>query len=363
MTHQKSGVKSGLKIENQKNFLIKSAFYITVALFLFLALKLISGPLLPFTLAALITVLLQRGVRKWSAKLKLKKKAASVFAVLAVYAIVGGLVTWIGYALYKQLLRFASNLPQYAEQVFGVFENLSDKFNSIFGKDLGLGDSIIGDLSNMTAESIAGGIADIVASFVGGIASKIPIFILSVVIMIVASTYLAKDYDEICNFLMKKLPASVSSVLIDVKNDILTSVSGMFKGYALIMLMTFVELVVGLTLVGSEYAFMIAAITAIVDILPIFGSGTVLIPWAVFSALFGNYKKALGLAAIYLIITAVRNFAEPKIIGAEVGVHPLVMLASVFLGLSLFGAAGIVVLPLAVIVGKRILERKNANNG
>ena len=351
-----------MKIENQKEFLIKSAFYVTVVLFLFLALKLISGPLLPFTLAALITVLLQRVSRKWSQKLKLKKKATAVFAVLMVYLLAGGLITWLCYALYKQLIRFASNLPQYAEQVSNVFVNLSQKFSGVFGKDLGLGGSIIEDLPNMTAESIASGFADLIASFVGSVASNIPIFILSVVIMVVASTYFAKDYDEICAFFFKRLPLKVSETLADIKNDILTSIAGMLKGYALIMLLTFVELVIGLTLIGSEYAFIIAAVTAVVDILPIFGSGTVIIPWAILSALLGNYKKALGLAAIYLIITAVRNFAEPKIIGAELGVHPLVMLASVFLGLSLFGAAGILVLPLAVIVGKRIIERKTSVN-
>lgn len=351
-----------MKIEKQKEFLIKSAFYITLGLFIFVALKLISGPLLPFALAVLITVLLQRGVRKWSKKLKLKKKAASVIAVLSVYLVAGILVSWVGYALYKQLTGFASRLPEFAADVSLLFENLSSKFDRFFGGFMDSENSIIGELPVMTAESLAQGIADIIAELAGGFASKIPLFLISVVIMIVASTYFAKDYDEICVFLVKKLPQNFSKNLIAVKNDVLSSVSGMVKGYAIIMLLTFVELVIGLSLVGSEYALIIAAITAVVDILPVFGSGTILIPWAVFSALAGNYKKALGVAAVYFIITAVRNFAEPKIIGAELGVHPLIMLSSVFLGLTLFGASGILVLPLTVIVGKRIYERKENEN-
>ncbi len=351
-----------MKIEKQKEFLIKSAFYITLSLFIFVALKLLSGPLLPLALAVLITVLLQRGVRKWSKKLKLKKKAASVIAVLFVYLVAGILVSWVGYALYKQLTAFASRLPEFAAEVSLMFENLSSKFNRILGGLLDSENSIIGELPGMTAESLAQGIADIIADFAGGFASKIPLFLISVVIMIVASAYFAKDYDEICIFLVKKLPQNFSKNLIAIKNDVLTSVSGMIKGYALIMLLTFVELVIGLSLVGSEYALIISAVTAIVDILPVFGSGTILIPWAIFSALVGNYKKALGVAAVYLIITAVRNFAEPKIIGSELGVHPLIMLSSVFLGLTLFGGSGILVLPLTVIVGKRIYERKEKEN-
>lgn len=348
-----------MRTEKQKEFLIKSAFYITLTVFAYITLRLISGPLLPFALAVLITVLLQRTVRKWSKKLKLKKKAASVAAVLAVYAIAGGLITWVGYALYRQLIQFAQKLPLYAGQVSDVIEGFSARFEGVLGNFSDGAGQFIGELPDMTVDSIAEGLADVIADFAGAAASKIPIFILSVVIMVVASTYLAKDYDEICSFLVKKLPDKVSCNLIEIKNDLLSSVSGMVKGYAVLMLMTFIELLIGLSLVGSEYALIISAVTAVIDILPVFGSGTVLIPWALITALFGNYKKAVGIAAIYLIITAVRNFAEPKIIGAELGVHPLVMLSSVFLGLTLFGASGILVLPLAVIIGKRLLERRN----
>ncbi len=346
-----------MKLEKQKEFLIRSAFYLTVGLFVYIALKLISGPLLPFALAILITVLLQRTVRRLSKKLKLKKKATSVIAVLTAYIIAGGLISWGGYALYKQLIGFASKLPEFAEEISALTENVSAKVESLFGNFTD-SSGFMGAIPDMTVDSIAESLADILADLAGSIASKIPTFVISVVIMIVASTYFAKDYDEICEYLLQKLPKKFSNNLIDLKNDIMISVSGMVKGYAIIMVMTFLELVVGLSLVGSEYALIIAVFTAIVDILPIFGSGTVLIPWAIVSALLGNYKKAVGVAAVYLVITAVRNFAEPKIIGSELGVHPLVMLTSVFLGLSLFGATGILIMPLAVIVGKRLLERK-----
>ncbi len=336
----------------QKDFLIKSAFYITVTAFIYIFLKLLSGPLLPFALSALITVLLQRLANRVSAKFKIKKKAVSVAAVLAVYVLAGCLVTWVGYALYRQLNRLINELPNFIEDISSTVRLLSEKISGIVGQLPDSTESFFGKLPSATVDSVTNELAGFVTTLAGDVASAVPIVILSVAVMIVSSAYFAKDYDEICRYLAEKLPTKVTNSLVFAKNNLLSNIAQMLKGYAVIMLLTFLELFIGLSLLGSDYALVIAAVTSFVDILPVFGSGTVLIPWAVFAALFGNTRKAIGIVVLYVAITAVRNFAEPKVIGKRLGLHPLVMLASVFLGLKIFGAAGIVVLPLAVIVIK-----------
>ncbi len=336
----------------QKDFLIKSAFYITVTVFAYFVLKLLSGPLLPFALSALITVLLQRLANAVSTKFRIKKKAVSVAAVLTVYILAGCLLTWIGYALYRQLNRLIDELPQFVDQVSVAFQSISDKINGFIGRLPDGAESIVGKLPSATVDSVTGELANFVTTVARNVAAGVPLVVLAVVVMIVSSAYFAKDYDEICRYIKEKLPKNVSKGLVFAKNNLLSNVTGMLKGYVVIMAITFIELFIGLSLIGSEYALVIAAITAIVDILPVFGSGTVLVPWAIFAALFGNTRKAISIIILYVVITAVRNFAEPKVIGKRVGLHPIVMLASVFLGLKFFGAAGILVLPLAVIVVK-----------
>ncbi len=340
----------------QRDFLIKLAFYAAVTSLVYIVLKLLSGPLFPFAFAVFITVLLQKFVKLISKKFNIKRQAAAVITVLTLYIAAGCIISWICYMLYRQLIRFVSVLPQYTEQISKAVQGISSKIESIIGLLPDSAESLVGNLPSATAESFASAIADALAKFAGSVASGVPYFLLSVVVMIVASAYFAKDYDDICKYIVEKAPKKVITGLSFMKENLIHNLSGMLKGYIKIMLITFIELFIGLTVIGSEYALIISLVTAVVDILPVFGSGTVLIPWALFSALFGNVKKAVGILVVYLVITAVRNVIEPKIIGSKLGVHPLIMLTSVFLGIKLFGAAGIFFLPLAVIVAKNWFE-------
>ena len=116
------------------------------------------------------------------------------------------------------------------------------------------------------------------------------------------------------------------------------------------MLITFVELSLGFLLIGQKNAILLGAIICVIDVLPVLGTGAVVIPWALISLFTGNIWKAIGLILIYIIITIVRNFLEPKVIGNQVGLHPLITLLSMFCGLKLLGIIGLFGFPLTLIV-------------
>ncbi len=132
----------------------------------------------------------------------------------------------------------------------------------------------------------------------------------------------------------------------------------MLKAYGLIMFITFCELFLGLTILNligvmdNGYVFMIAIAIAVFDILPVAGSGGILIPWAVVSVILGSYPQAIGLIIIYVIITVIRQYIEPKIVGTSLGVHPIVTLAGLYFGLKLFGFMGMFIVPLTVMTLK-----------
>ncbi len=357
-----------VNIERQKSFLIKTLYAVTVAMLIYFSLKLLLGPLFPFAAAAVLTVSLQRFIRKYSKKLRLKKKAASVAIIIFVYFIVGALLFWLVYALYRQLISFVQNLPEYSGYFSDAISKIADKFNSIMDTMPDFAGNLLGEMPQATLETITTNVASYLTQLAGNIASGIPYFLLSIVVMIISSAYFAKDYDDICGFFVGVIPKPTLKKLIFIKRTVLGNFLKMIKGYLTIMAISFGEIFLGLLFLKVKYALIIAAVTSVVDILPVLGSGTVLIPWALFSALSGNTSRAIGLVIIYLIITAVRNIIEPKIIGSKVGVHPLIMLAAVFIGLSIFGTSGIVLMPVAVIVIKSWLEsvyklkQQNSNN-
>ena len=112
------------------------------------------------------------------------------------------------------------------------------------------------------------------------------------------------------------------------------------------MSITFIELSIGLTLIGVENSIIIALLISIFDILPILGTGGIMIPWAIISLLTNNIGLGISLAIIYLIITIIRNIIEPKIVGKELGLHPLVTLVSMFIGGNVAGLIGLFGFPI-----------------
>ena len=120
------------------------------------------------------------------------------------------------------------------------------------------------------------------------------------------------------------------------------------RSYIIIMSITFVELSIGLSIIKIDYAILIALCIAIFDILPVLGTGGVMIPWTVISIVLGNYWLALKLFILYVIITIVRNIIEPKIVGSQLGLHPIVTLSSMFAGLQVLGGLGLFGFPIGL---------------
>jgi len=120
------------------------------------------------------------------------------------------------------------------------------------------------------------------------------------------------------------------------------------RSYVLIMLLTFTELSILFSFFGIQNAILKAGIIALLDILPILGTGGVMIPWGITSLVLGYTKLGLELLLIYGIVTVVRNYVEPKIVGTQLGLHPIITLVSMFIGLRLFGFWGLFGLPVAI---------------
>lgn len=130
------------------------------------------------------------------------------------------------------------------------------------------------------------------------------------------------------------------------------------RSYALIMSITFAELSIGLTVIGVEHSLPVAFLISIFDILPVLGTGGIMIPWMILEAVTGNFSLAFALLAVYLFVTVVRNILEPKIVGAQIGLHPIVTLSSMFVGTQLFGVIGLFGFPIGLSLLRYLNEKE-----
>ena len=352
-------MKYGAKmtIEHQKKFLINTAYYTVLVIIVILALKLLTGILFPFAAALFLTLSLQSIIDRLVNKFHIKRKPASVLTVTVVFFFSGLVLFWLFKALYRQFLDFITALPSYSEQITSVLDTLKASAQRIFG-NLPFFDNVGVDNMPSTAlttvtEKLTAGLTTAATDFAAGI----PKFLFSLLVTIIASVYFAKDLCDIKDFLKQRLPEKPLKLLNGIKETLMTKTAKLIKGYSIIIAFTFLELSLGLLVLKVKYALVIAAIIAVIDILPVLGSGTVLIPWAIISSVTGNTALGIGLIILYIVITAVRNISEPKIIGDKIGLHPLLLLTAVFLGLRLFGAVGILVAPLAAVTAKALFDK------
>ena len=188
-------------------------------------------------------------------------------------------------------------------------------------------------------------------------------FLISFFVTVIACYYITVDRVKIAAFFYKPFSAAACDRIKKCKDTVFSTAGKYLKAYGIIMLITFTELFAAFTVLRIEYALLLAALIAFVDLLPVLGTGTVLIPWALICYFVqGDMYTGTGLLISYVLITVIRQVAEPKIVGSYIGIHPLAALVAMFAGLKLFGLLGMLLLPLAVIGAKNALPA-GAGNG
>ncbi|MBP0980991.1 MAG: AI-2E family transporter [Oscillospiraceae bacterium] len=193
------------------------------------------------------------------------------------------------------------------------------------------------------------------AAFSGFIRS-LPLFLVGFTFMIVSSFAIAMDYERVTQFLMRQLPPAARPLMLNVKNFLISCLFKLIKAYFWITLITFSELCLGLWALRVEHFWQIAAVTALLDMLPLFGSGAVLIPGGLFAILSKNSALGAGLLILFGVIAVVRNIIEPRIVGDSLDLHPAATLAVMYFGLRAFGFTGMIAAPVAALLIRYLNE-------
>ncbi len=339
--------------ETKVNFLINTVFYSVIATILFFSVKFLFVYLLPFIIGTIVTVLVQRPATFISKRIKVKKGYCALLFVVIIYIAIIAAITFT-------ILKVGVYVSELATQNSGLVNELTHTLNKISLQLKTITDripTVVGEQISGVLSSIVSSITGYISDFAKSIAKSAPMFLTTSVVTVIASCYIAKDFD--------RFVCSVRSVISDRYRKAFSELRSLFKdnvlkllaGYIKLLFITFIELLIGLMLLGLDNALNIALVTSLLDLMPILGTGTVLIPWGVYCFISKDFFLGAGLLILYAIITLIRSIIEPKIIGKQIGLHPLIALISVFIGLKLFGFIGIFIMPLSVMIIYKMYDR------
>ncbi len=341
-----------MKIEKRLRFIINVAYFAILAAAAFLLLRYGLPALMPFVLAFLLAYCLKRPIRFLAEKLRLGRRAAALLTVLLFYGTIGLFLAFLSVRAISAASQFIVNLPglyaEYAEPVLtSFFESAEEFFLYQDPELLNQLNAVWEQFLNSLGQQVTG-LSVEVMGVLSGMASSLPAFFIRLVLMIIASFFIAMDYDALTGFCMDQMSGRTKKIFLQIKEYVVGTLFVCIRSYALIMSITFVELAVGLTLIGVEYSVAIALFIAVFDILPVLGTGGIMIPWVILEAFRGDLALAVRLLIVYVAITVIRNILEPKIVGSQIGLHPVVTLASIFLGAQLFGVIGLFGFPIGL---------------
>lgn len=358
------------KVESKKAFIINFIYACLFIALYYVAVKYALGFLFPFVLAAALAMFLQRPIARLKQRLHIKSSGTLSFAlVLFVVVAVISLLFLIGMLIFNELRDFFSFL-------FSQFSSLGDMFDTIR-------EWIIGVVAKLPA-SVRGNAEGYVNDFFLNISSgessfdfsmlsaplsgawsvlkSIPGMLLGFLVTIISCFFMTVDYNEIKALVFGLLSPEKAHSLITAKSAIMRGTGKLIKAYATIMLITFLEMFLGLNLMKvigiyqGGYIAILSFVVCVVDIIPVLGTGTVVIPWALYNLFFGELKLGIALLVLYAIITVLRQIIEPKLVANQAGLPAIVTIMAMFIGARLFGAFGIIILPFTVIILKLMYD-------
>ena len=309
---------------------------------------------MPFVIGWCISAIAAPVVNWLEKHFKIVKKLGSALIVvlviglivLLIYLAVSRLVTEVGDLLknipdlYEQL---ANGLSQIGQSMSGLFARLPEEVRSGFQTMMSNLNEYMGDLISKIGEPTV--------TAAGNLAMRLPFFLVSVLVSVISAYFFTVERDEVLNWAKKVMPQAVVKRMTLVMDNLRYAVGGYFKAQFKIMGVVFLILMVGFALLKINYFALIAFLIAFLDFLPFFGTGTAMIPWALYKFLVGDYKTAILLFVIYAVTQLVRQILQPKLVADSMGMNPLVTLLLLYVGYRVSSVLGLILsVPIGMVV-------------
>lgn len=306
---------------------------------------------MPFVIGWIIAMIANPLVRFLESRLKVVRKHGSVLVVITVLALIIGAL----YLLLSKLLSEASGLLQSLPQLWETFQievrNIGRQLENLFSflpDQLGVQMKAVADNLDSYMGVLLQNVATPTVEAAGSVAKSLPSILVNTVVVILSSYFFIAERDTILNIWKQYMPENSKKHMSYMRRDAIRLIGGYFMAQFRIMFVVAAILTVGFLVLQVPYSFLLALLISLLDFLPVFGTGTVLIPWGLIKLLSGEYYMAGGLILLYILSQFIRQAIQPKIVGDSMGLPPLMTLVLLYIGFKVSGLGGMI---LAVPVG------------
>lgn len=347
--------------EKRKQAVVNAAYYGIIAATILIGarifLRYLLPALYPFAIAYVLSLMLNPIMHRLKRRIGLPKGVGAFLLVAITVAAAFALAYLAVSRAVTELGRLIAYLTAFSEE---DALPLKERLLSLLGR-LGIGggerlwQAVTERLERFLTDSIPGVKGTL--AMATGLFTGVLDFLLTFIITVVSCYYMTVDRESIAAFFYRIFPKRTHTHLRRIRTEVFDALGKYLKAYGIITVITFTELFAAFTVLRLDYALLLAAVTALIDVLPVLGVGTVLIPWGLVCIFItGNPYLGIGLIVTYIVITVIRQIAEPKIVGNYIGLHPLATMVTMFAGLKLFGVVGMLLLPFSVLCLRNIIS-------
>lgn len=308
----------------------------------------------PFVIAMIVSYINEPVIRLLE-KFKISRKVAAIISLLVTMSALGFGITIGIIKIYDELTVLQKNITTYSNEISTQINDLIYKATNFYNAlPVEVTDTITKNLQSLSA-TITGLITAII-QYVINTVSSIPKLTVFIIVTILGTYFISSDKKAISSFFYRQLPFAWRKRMTGLKKDTIKALIGYFRAILILMGFTFIEVSIGLFILNVKYAFLIALMVGLAEAIPIVGTGTVMLPWILWHVFTGNMTLAFGLAILYVLGILIRQIMEPKIVGSQIGLHPLVTLLAMYIGLEFFGVIGMFIGPISIIIVKNMQD-------
>lgn len=334
--------------------LVSLVFSLTATvLFIYVGIKAIFY-FMPFVIGWILSVIAGPLVTFLEKKLKIMKRLGSAITIILVLALCIGLIYLIISQIWEEISVLIRNFPSMYHDLERGLSQIGTQGNTLFERfPEQIQNSWATLMNNLddTASSLIGRIGEPTIEVAGNVAKRIPSVLIGTIVAFVSAYFFIADKENLGEWVKKVVPKSITSRLLLVGENLKYAMGGYFKAQFKIMGVVFAILLVGFTLMQIRFSILLAIVIAFLDFLPFFGTGTALIPWAIYKFLVGDYKMVAALVILYGVTQLVRQLIQPKLVGDSMGLNPLYTLFLLYLGYLVGSVLGMIfAVPIGLIL-------------
>ena len=313
---------------------------------------------MPFLIAFVISLMIEPGIKYLMKKTKLSRKMSSIIIFIIVFAVIIGSVTWGIVSLISESTNLLQTLNLYIDRAYTQIQEAIGKMSISRISISNNVTNLMQDASKEILLKLSTWITNFLTKLMT-IITSIPSIAIYVVITILSVYFVCTDRIYILDFMEHHMPRKwVQKIGVHIR-EITIKLGGYLKAEVILILVSFVISLVGLYIfkfvgMNVKYPLLIALGIGFVDALPILGSGSVMAPWAIIEALNGDIQLGISILVLWIIMSIVRQFLEPKIVSGKIGIHPIFTLIAMYTGFKVIGVMGMLVGPIVLIILKSV---------